>query len=124
MAFTTIEIIALFLIIISLVKIVVILIKPEEWVNFAKKLYLKPKIITAIFLLLAALTLYALVSSGVGIITILAVTLFVAFLVGASLAPYLGQLITTIDPDDIVKRNWWYIIIWVALLVWGIIALL
>jgi len=123
MAFTPIETIALIVIIVSLIKMLTILVKPQSWMNFAKGIYSKPQLTSLIALILAGVVLYYLVQSGMTIIQILAVTAFVALLVMVGLASEVGPLMkkyeTMVKKGKLWKEYWLYALIWVLLLVWG-----
>jgi len=123
---TMITIFAGFLILITSLKILVILIKPKAWVRFTAKLYSNPQITSIISLVLAMVILYFLLISGLTIVQILAVTLFVALLMLAGLAPYIKKLIPWIEKQDlrqIMKDTWLYSLVWVGLITWGAIEL-
>ncbi len=123
MVFSAIEILALILIVFSITKLAVILISPNAWFGFARKIYIKPKITSATATVLAVIVLYYLISSGVSITQILATTLFIALLILIGFAKYADQIIDWAekqDMQDILKEQWFYIFIWVALLLWGI----
>ncbi|MAG26255.1 hypothetical protein CMI47_11930 [Candidatus Pacearchaeota archaeon] len=119
MAYTTIEIMALIAIIATVVKLVAVAINQKAYMNFAKNIYSKPGLAKLVFVILAAIVLYYLVQSGVDIITILAVTLFVALLYGISFVNYIDDLLAKIDKVNIWKDHMIDWIIWIALIVWG-----
>jgi len=81
------------LILLTAVKIITILIKPQAWIQFTSKFYSNPQLTSIISLVLAAIILFFLISSGLNIVQILAVALFVALLMLSGLAPYVKQLI-------------------------------
>ncbi len=118
-----IEILALILIVISAVKILTILVAPKSWLNFAKKFYVKPRVTSAIALVLAAVLLYFLIGAGITIVEILAIALFVAMLLLIGLSLYMKEMMKKIDSKKILKEQWLYTLIWVALLAWGIYEL-
>ena len=123
MSFTSIEILALILIILSGIKIITILINPSIWLNkVVKKVYVGKRT-TFIFLVLALIVLYFLLQE-ITIIQILAVMLFVALIFGISFSIHYKELIKLADQifknKNIVKSNWLPIIIWIILLLWGL----
>ena len=124
MTFTSVEIIALILIVFSAIKIIVLLISPISWMNFAKGIYKNPKLMQFIAFILAAVVLYYLVDAGITIVQIFAVTAFVAFLVLMGLATEFDHFIkksqAMIKKGTLWKQYWLYSLIWVALLIWGI----
>ena len=70
--------------------------------------------------------MYFLLASGLNIIQILAVTLFVALLMLSGLAPYITQLIPWVEKQDlrkIMKDTWLYSLVWIGLIIWGAVEL-
>jgi len=124
MKFETLEILATILIFFSVIKLVVISISPERWLNFAKNIYIKPRITSAVALILAATVLYFLVRSGITITHILAITLFITLLIVVGMARHIENIINwalTQDLKALLKKQWFYTLIWIVLLSWGII---
>jgi len=124
MAFTPVETIALIIIVITAIKILVLLVKPMAWMNFAKKIYLtNPTLTQIISLVLAAVVLYYLLQE-ITIIQILAVMAFISLLLVMGLAPIMGNLIKKyegiIKRGNIWKDSWLYTLIWIALMAWGV----
>lgn len=123
MQLSNLEILASILIIFSLIKIIIVSISPQSWFNFAKKLYSKPQITSLIALILAAIVLYVLIKSGITIVEILSVTVFIMLILMVGLAHFGSDLVEWISGKDIktyIKNQFLYIIIWLALLIWGI----
>ena len=122
--FTPVENIVFILIVISVIKIAILLVNPKSWMNFAKGIYSKPGLTSTVTLILAAIVLYYLLQSGLGIIDILAVTAFVVLLISIGLAKEIGPLMKRYDSiikkGNLWKDYWLYTLIWVILLVWGI----
>ena len=123
MKFGTLEILATILIAFSVIKLIVILISPQSWLRFAKKIYIRPTVTSAVAFMLAAVVLYFLITSGVSIVHILAVALFIALIIVIGMARYADQLINWVVGQDlkiILREQWLYTLIWLALLAWGI----
>ena len=120
---TPIEIIALIIILVSAIKIIVILAKPKAWADLVKKIWANPMVTSIISLILAAVVLYYLIwIEGLTIVQILAVTAFVALLMAVGLGIYAKEVVsmaTKMLKKGIMKRAWFYTLLWVALLVWG-----
>ncbi len=120
---TPIEIIALIIIVFSAIKILVLLVKPQAWMNFAKKIWANSGVTSVIALILAAIVLYYLIQGGMTIVQILAVTAFVALLMAVGLVRHVKGLISEYEKDikakTMWKKYWLYTLIWVALLAWG-----
>ena len=117
------EILAAIIIVFSLVKLTVVLISPMSWLNFAKKIYVRPQITSAVALVLAAVVLYILINSGMTIVHIFAVTLFIVLVLVIGMARYGEEIISWAMGQDlrtILKEQWLYTLIWIVLLVWGI----
>ena len=127
MAFTSVEIIALVLIAISAVKMLMLVIKPQAWMNFAKALYNKPVVMKIVGVVLGGVVLYYLVDSGMTIVQILATSAFVAMLFLVGLAEDAGAFIkkyqAQIKAGKLWKNYWFYTLLWIALLVWGALVL-
>lgn len=126
MEFGTLEILALILIVLVAIKVVVVSIEPNVWYRFVEKLYVVPQVMSIVGLILAALVLYFIVNSGISIVEILAVCLFIALLMLTGMANYADELITWArqqDLPELMKRLWLYTIAWVLLIAWGIQAL-
>lgn len=124
MVFTAVETIALVLIVLSVVKMLVLLVNPKSWMNFAKGVYSKPDVTSFGAFILAAIVLYYLIQSGITIVEVLAVTAFVGLLIMVGLAKEVKPLIkkyeAMIKKGNLWKEYWLYSLIWVLLLVWGI----
>lgn len=123
MTFGTLEVLALILIAAAVIKLVIILIKPQLWYNFIGGIYSKPPIASTIAFVLAMIVLYLLLVSGVTIVEILAVCLFVALLIAVGLSKYMDKLIPWVNEKNIVfilKEVWLYTLVWMILLAWGV----
>ena len=126
MAFIPVEIIALVLLVFAVIKIVILLIKPEAWMDFAKGIW-KNKVVTKLVaLILAAVVFYYLIQV-LTIVQIFAVTAFVALLLAIGLADPIKRIIPVyekqIKDGTLWKDNWLYTLIWLALMVWVVIEL-
>ncbi|MCM8766118.1 MAG: hypothetical protein NC920_04660 [Candidatus Omnitrophica bacterium] len=124
---SAIEIMALIVVLFSGIKIIVLLIKPELWINkMAKKLWAKTKFTIFISLMIAIISLVFLLKE-LSIVQIFAVILFLMALMVIGMAPYAQELINlisqTISKENILKKNWLAIIIWVVLMIWVLLTL-
>ncbi len=129
MAFTgtSVEILALIFLIVASIKTVVILIKPSAWLNgVVKKVWAKPRLMMIISLILSVVVLYYLIQS-VTIVEIFAVILFLSLLAAVGISVYYKEMISLaqklMKDRTIIKKSWLYIIIWIALIIWGFYAL-
>ena len=101
------EILASILIFFALIKLIVILISPRGWLA----------------LVLAAIVLYFLVKSGITIVHIFAVLLFIALFIVAGIAPYSEKIVDWAMAQDmkvILKQQWYYSLVWFLLMLWCI----
>ena len=120
---TPIEIIALIMIIFAAIKIVILLVKPQAWMNFTQKLFNKTVWTRAVSFVLGAIVLWYLVGAGITIVEILAVTAFVAMLILFGLVLDMNMITkkykAQISKGTLWKKNWFYTLIWLAVLAWG-----
>ncbi len=118
-----IEIFALILIVLGLVKILVLAINPESWMNFARWIWSKPRLTQVISLILAGTVFYYLLMD-LTIVQILAVMLFLALLMVVGLADEVEYFLTKyngmIKKGKLWKHYWLYTLIWLVLLLWGL----
>ncbi len=117
MAFTAIEIFALILAVIVLLKLIVLLIKPDMLFKFSKKLFKQVKLFQVLILIVGAVVLYYLLQT-LTIVQIFAVTFFVGSLYALLLAAYAEKLMKLFKPKTIVKDNWLTFLIWTILSLW------
>ena len=126
MVFTSLGIIALILLALAVVKILVLLIKPQAWMGFAKSLYKNKFLFQLICFVLALVVLYYLTQS-LTIIQIFAAIAFVALFLGIGLTDASSHLVPIyekqIKDKTLWKKNWFYMLLWLALMVWVFIAL-
>jgi hypothetical protein len=123
---SAIEILAGVLIVLAGIKLVVIFVNARAWLKFARQIYARPAITSWIALLLAVLVLYLLLRSGLTIVQVLAVTVFVALLLIVGVAPYAQRLFGWLETQSLpamLRQQWLYIVAWVLLLAWGAIEL-
>lgn len=122
----TLELLAGLLIAFAVFKMVVISIAPHAWLTWVRRMYCHPQRTSAIAFVLAMIVLYFLVASGVSIVEILAVGLFIVLLMVIGLAQYAEPLLAWMMRQDmraILKAQWLYALIWLVLLIWGLWAI-
>ncbi|MDW3094815.1 MAG: hypothetical protein R8G33_03995 [Gammaproteobacteria bacterium] len=127
MNLSVIEILASILIILAVVKVIILILNPQIWLNFISKIYTVPIVMTVIGFILSVLVLYFIVNAGISIVEILAVCLFIALLMLTGLANYAGDLVAWIKQQEIVnviKNLWLYSAMWLFLIIWGIYILI
>jgi len=121
-----IEIIASIIIVLSVIKLVVLALSPKSVYSFARKIYSHPNVMSVSALVLAAVVLYYLIDAGITIVDIFAVMLFIVLIMVVGIARYANEMMDWVmkkDLKNMLKEMWLYILIWVVLLVWGIVAL-
>lgn len=124
MEYNAINNIALILIIFSAIKILVLLVSPKSWMNFAKGIWSKPMAVQTIGFILAALVFYYWYQAGMTVVQLLAASAFVASLMMIGLADTVGSMMKKYDAivkkGHLWKEYWFYTLVWVVLLVWGV----
>lgn len=120
---TIIEIFAIILAVLTLVKIITILINPRAWMKLVEPLFKNPNVTTTVYLILAVVMGYYVLQS-VSIIEVGAVMLFFVFLVGIGLMPYSETLFKLRDEviEKGVKKAWPAVIIWTIFALWILYA--
>ena len=93
MAGRMIDVFAALLILLAVVKLILLSINAPAWLAAAKALYAKPTATATVSYLLAGVVLYGLLQSGLTIVQILAVCLFVVLLLIPGFAPYMGEVL-------------------------------
>jgi hypothetical protein len=124
---TALKVIAVILMVVTAIKLVVVLANPRSWIAFARRLYLYPAVTSAVALVLAAIVFYFLLASGMTIVQILAVCVFVVLLLVMGMASYSVELFDWLEQQDLnamIRRMWLYTAIWLALLAWGAVEIL
>ena len=127
MALGTVETIAAIFVLVGILKLLFIFFSPKTWFGFAKKVYSKPKVISFISLILAAVVLYYLLGAGITILQIFAVMTFMVLLVAVGLANHVKQILKFYEKKNfkkILAEQWLYMILWIVLLIWGLKELL
>ena len=115
------------LILLAIVKVVVLSVHTPTWLNAVKTLDANRRAAVLVCYVLAGLVLYGLLASGLTIVQILAVSLFVALLLLPGFAPYMGDVLRKLEGKtfaQIMHEQWLYTVIWTVLLGWGAWTLL
>jgi len=123
---TPIEIFALIVVVLGLVKLIVMFIKPSSWANVVKTVFAKPMLTGIISLVLAIVVLYYLLAE-MTIVQIFGTMLFFMFIMLASFAVFSKELINMMNSllgqGNIMKRVWLIVLIWFVLMIWVLYAL-
>lgn len=117
-----IDVFAARLILLAVVKLIVLSVNTPTWLSAAKALYARPTVTAIVSYVLAGLVLYVLLESGLTIVQILAVCLFVVLLLITGVAPYMGEMLRELEGKtwrQILRDQWVYTLIWMILLGWG-----
>ncbi|MBT3323820.1 hypothetical protein HN681_00390 [archaeon] len=121
-----IEIMALIVVVLGLVKMIVIFKNPKSWMGVVNFFFKKPKITMWVSAVLAVVTLWFLLQTF-SIVQIFGVILFVMFLYLMTFAAYskeLMQMVTKMLKDKhMLRRAMLPIVIWTALMLWALYAL-
>lgn len=123
---TPIEIFALIVVILGVIKLIVIAINANSWTSVVRFIFAKPMLTGIVSLVLAAVVLYYLLAE-ISIVYIFGVMLFFMFIMLASYAVFSKELINMLNSlmkqGNIMKRVWLIIVIWIALIIWVLYAL-
>ena len=116
------QIFALIIILFSVVKVFVLIIKPKVWIEFVEWVYSGNVISMIIFVILSIFVLFKLQSLGVTFTQILAVTLFIALVSGVSLSIYAKEFMPF--AKKLVKDKKFWRKAWVPTVIWGFLILM
>jgi len=121
MAYTAIEVIALILITVTLIKLITISINKKSWMAVSEKVFNKPLITSLISLLLAFIVFYYLVQE-LTLAQIMATTAFITLLMVFGMMSYSKELRPLIKKAYTKKFNGaiiLYTAIWLILILWA-----
>ena len=126
MAFSAIEIAALALVILGLIKLVILSFNAKTWIKVVKTIYGNPVVTFTVELVLAVVLFYYLLQQFT-IVQIMSVIALGALLTGMSLAVY-GKETSAwaskiLKKKSLVRKAWLPILIWLGLTVWTLIEL-
>ncbi len=117
---SSVEIIALVVTLLVIVKIIFLVFSPRTWLSMVSKIYSRPKLISLIALIIAAFVLNFLLKE-VSITQVFAVTAFISLIIISGIAFFARDIIKlkeSIISRNYAKKYWWYILIWLLLAVW------
>jgi hypothetical protein len=121
------EVFAAVLILLAVVKLAVLTVNAPAWLTAVRALYARPMLTAAVSYVLAGLVLYGLIESGLTIVQILAVSVFVVLLIVPGFAPYMSEVLRGLEGKTLrqmLREQWLYSLVWMILLGWGACALL
>jgi len=120
---TPIELFALIVVAISLIKIFVILVNPNKWIDFVETVWKNPAMVFVASLILAAVVLYYLLQV-ISIVEVFAVILFVILLSASTISVYSRDFVAfgrrMLRDKRIINKFWPAIIIWSLLSLWAL----
>jgi hypothetical protein len=124
---TSIEIMASVVIGLSLIKLIVVFINPQIWMDKVVKVIYGHKISIPIFVILAGGSLYYLLQE-LTMVEIMAVMFFFMFLFGLSIMMFAKEFLPFVEHiyqnrAQIWRSSWFVALIWLALIIWTIITL-
>lgn len=116
---TSIEVLATIFAALILIKLIVVLIKPEVWIKISKALLKKSVLTTLIYLVLAAIVGNYILAS-VDAIQIAAVMLFTSLLMAIGFIPYSNMIDKMREQvmNEGISKAWLSILIWLAIAIW------
>ncbi len=121
MVLSSIEVMALVLAIVGIVKVIVIVVNPSAWRRVIRAVYGSRGVLTIVSLVFGAVTLYYLLKE-ITIVQIFAAMLFLMFVMLLAVSAYSKQLLafydTLLKDRAVVAKAWVAIIVWVILTVW------
>lgn len=126
MAFNAIEIVALVVSLLVIVKLLIVSFKPKSWFDLAKGLYSAPVVLFLVELVLALIVFYYLLQQ-LTIVQIMAAIGLGALLTGLSFTIYARETIAFaskfLKGKSLLSKAWLPILIWLTLAVWTLAAL-
>ena len=124
---TPIEIMALIVAALLIIKLVVIFINPKHWAKVAETSFTKPTVTIVVSLIWSAVVLYFLLQE-LTIVHIFAVTLFIMPLFAMGFALYAKETTALMNKllkqKNMLRRAWLVIVIWLVLALWVLYTIL
>ena len=120
---TVLDVIGAIFAIFILVKVLIVLIKPQLWMKeVAEPLLRNPVLATAVYAILAIVVGYF-VFMRLTIAEVAAVMFFTVLLIGLGLPPYSKALLKTAEEmlasrSELLRRAWLPLVIWVVIALW------
>jgi len=120
---TPIEIMALIVIVVAVIKLIVILVKPKAWIGVVKSVYSNSVLTMVVSLVLAVIVLNYLLTE-LTIVQIFASMLFFALLAALSISVYSKDLISLgnkmLKDRKFLSKAWLAIVVWIILIIWAV----
>ncbi len=126
MAFTPVEIIALMLIAITIIKLLVLSTNPKKWLSLVEGLYANANTTKVIALILAAIVFYYLLQE-ITIVQIFATMAFIFLIMAIKFASYKNDIIALarkiLNKEGVIKKSGLLVVIWLLLMIWALYAI-
>jgi hypothetical protein len=124
-SFGTVEWFAFVFILIVALKLLVVIFNPKAWNSgVIKKVWANSALTTIIALILSGVVLFYLLESGITMVQIFAVMVFLMLFMAIGIMAYKKEFLSLTEKllkdRSIVKRSSLYILLWVILLLWGL----
>ncbi len=124
---TPIEIMALIVVLLGLVKLFVIFLNPQKWALVARAVYSRPKFTAAFSVALIVISLYLLLAE-LTIVQIFASMLFFMALMFMGFSAYSKEMLAfsekILKDKNSLRRLWLSVVVWLALSVWVLYEIL
>ena len=121
MVLTSIEIMALIVVVISAIKIIFLALSPRKWGSVVKSVYGNRALMTIVSLVLGAVVLNYLLKE-LTIVQIFASMLFFMFVMFLGVSAYSREIISLYDSiiknKKIMGKAWLAVLVWMALIIW------
>jgi hypothetical protein len=120
---TPVEIMALVVVVVSVIKLVVTLINPQIWMRkVARGVYGNKQVTAIVCLVLGAVTFYYLLQE-LSIVQIFAAFLAFWFVFILAVLPFGRDIVSAVETKytstgEVWRRSWLVVVIWIVLLVW------
>lgn len=117
---STVEIFALILAILVVIKLLVLVVNKNAWLNIVKPLYAGSKAVSWISGILGLVVLYYILQSGMNIVQIFAAMLFFVLMMLMVVSAYGNDLMSV--AKKVMKRGF-PAIVWVASIIWLVLSI-
>ena len=120
---TPVEIFALIVALIVLIKLFVILKNPGTWLDVVETIWKNPNVVIVVSFVLAIVVLYYLLQE-ITIVQVFSVMLLFVLLSAVNIAMYSKEFMQfgrrLLKQKNLIRRSWFSILIWVILTIWVI----
>ncbi len=121
MSLSSIEVMALIVVVLAVLKLIIIISSPKAWYNVTKTIY-GSKILTPIVALVLAVIVLKYLLIELTIVQIFAVMLFFMLLAAIAVSPYSKEMLALssklLKDRRIIMKAWLALIAWAVLIIW------